>query len=175
MKLRRHALLCLCLLVILTSFGCSTFRRDRFLTTHSSDRLLADRPQAAKLLEQYPALAQWLRTEWNRPIVEYRIQLKLFESPAILRGGIRSIQKESSMTPAGASRPTEFSACFFNMSSTGTARSPSGSLVNIPSAEAFRDVVGSLLGAVNSAGVSAAPFLIFIPLPPPLTPQERKL
>ncbi len=73
MKPRRHAFLCLCLLVILTLFGCSTFRRDRFLTTHSLDRLLADRPQAAKLLEQHPALAQWLRTEWNRPIVEYRL------------------------------------------------------------------------------------------------------
>lgn len=104
MTFRRYAILCVCLLGIPASFGCSTFRRDRFLTVHSLDRLLADRPQAAKLLEQHPALAQWLRTEWNRPIVEYRIQLKLLENPSILRRGIRSNQKKSSMTPVGASR-----------------------------------------------------------------------
>lgn len=73
MKLRRHAILCLCLLGILASLGFTTFLRDRLLTTHSLDRFLADRPQSAKLLEKHSALAQWLRTEWNRPIVEYRI------------------------------------------------------------------------------------------------------
>lgn len=73
MMLRRHSLRCAYLLVILVLFGCTTFRRDRFLTAHSLDRFLSDRPQAAKLLEQHRALGQWLRTEWNRPIVGYRI------------------------------------------------------------------------------------------------------
>jgi len=34
---------------------------------------MTDRPQAAKLLRQHPALEQWLSTEWNRPIEDYRI------------------------------------------------------------------------------------------------------
>jgi len=31
------------------------------------DQFMADRPEAGHLLRQHPALAQWFRTEWNRP------------------------------------------------------------------------------------------------------------
>jgi hypothetical protein len=34
---------------------------------------MADRPQAADLLRQHPALEEWLRTEWNQPIESYQI------------------------------------------------------------------------------------------------------
>jgi hypothetical protein len=34
---------------------------------------MVDRPQPANLLHQHPALEQWLRTEWNRPIGDYRV------------------------------------------------------------------------------------------------------
>ena len=34
---------------------------------------MADRPRAGKLLRQHAALEQWLSTEWNRPIEDYRV------------------------------------------------------------------------------------------------------
>lgn len=35
--------------------------------TDPLDQFMADRPEAGRLLHQHPALAQWFRTEWNRP------------------------------------------------------------------------------------------------------------
>ncbi len=69
------------------------------------------------------------------------------------------------MTPVGASSPGELRAWIFNRTSTRPTRPFSDLLVNIESSEAFRDVAGGLLGAVSSAGVSAATYLAFIPLP----------
>lgn len=57
----------------MVSLGCAGFHRDRFLSRHSLDKFLADRPRAARLLRQHPPLVQWLRTEWNRPIADSRI------------------------------------------------------------------------------------------------------
>jgi hypothetical protein len=34
---------------------------------------MEDRPQAADLLRQHPALEQWLRTQWNQPIEGYQL------------------------------------------------------------------------------------------------------
>jgi len=68
-----RSFLCGYLLIVLATDGCATHRRDAFLKLHSLDRFIADRPQAGSLLQQYPALEQWLHTEWNRPIGDYRI------------------------------------------------------------------------------------------------------
>src|SRR5215468_3977806 len=65
--------LCCYLLIILATNGCATYSGDAYLKLHSLGRFMADRPQAASLLRQYPALEQWLHTEWNRPIGDYRI------------------------------------------------------------------------------------------------------
>jgi len=73
MKRIRWPFLFCCLLVILTASGCTTYRREAFLKSHSLNRFTADRPQVGKLLRQHPALEQWLSTEWNRPVEGYRI------------------------------------------------------------------------------------------------------
>jgi hypothetical protein len=71
---RSCTFLCASLLVISAMSGCAAYReREAFLKSNSLDRFTADRPQAASLLCRYPALKQWLRTEWNRPIEGYRI------------------------------------------------------------------------------------------------------
>jgi hypothetical protein len=61
------------LLIIWTAGGCTTYDRETFLKSHSLSKFMADRPQAGKLLRQHAALDQWLSTEWNRPIEDYRI------------------------------------------------------------------------------------------------------
>jgi hypothetical protein len=66
-------ILCCYLLIVLATSGCATYRRDAFLKSNSLDRFMADRPQAASLLQEYPALEQWLHAEWNRPIGDYRV------------------------------------------------------------------------------------------------------
>ncbi len=62
-----------CLLVLLALIGCTAFHRDTFLQDHSLDRLLADRPESAALLNEYPLLKQWLYAQWNSPIGDYRL------------------------------------------------------------------------------------------------------
>ena len=61
------------LLIIWTTSGCTTYDRETFLKSHSLTKFMADRPQAGKLLRQHAALEQWLATEWDRPIEDYRI------------------------------------------------------------------------------------------------------
>jgi hypothetical protein len=73
MKLIGHSIFCLSLLIILSLNGCTTYRHEVFLKSHSLDQFMADRPQAANLLHQHPALEQWLRTEWARPTGDYRV------------------------------------------------------------------------------------------------------
>jgi hypothetical protein len=65
--------LCFCLAIFLAANGCASYNRGTFLASHSLDKFMADRPQAGTLLRQHPALEQWLRAEWNRPINDYRI------------------------------------------------------------------------------------------------------
>lgn len=62
-----------CLLGLLALIGCTSFHRDTFLADHSLDKLLADRPESAALLSEYPLLKQWLYAQWNSPIGNYRI------------------------------------------------------------------------------------------------------
>jgi hypothetical protein len=45
MKLNGHSYLCICLLIILSMNGCTTYRREAFLKSHSLDRFMVDRPQ----------------------------------------------------------------------------------------------------------------------------------
>jgi len=54
--------------------GCaSPDDREVLSTGDSFNRFMADRPAAAQLLLQHPALEQWMRTEWNRPLGDYRV------------------------------------------------------------------------------------------------------
>jgi hypothetical protein len=67
---------CLVLLLglILLLGGCaSPDGREVLSTGDSFNRFMADRPAAAQLLLQHPALEQWMRTEWNRPLGDYHV------------------------------------------------------------------------------------------------------
>lgn len=44
------------------------YYRSSYIKSHSIDTFMADRPPAADVLRQHPAMEQWLRTEWSRPI-----------------------------------------------------------------------------------------------------------
>jgi hypothetical protein len=72
-NLPRNPFFCFCLAILLAASGCVSYNRDAFLASHSLDKFMADRPQAARMLRQHPALEQWLRVEWNRPINDCRI------------------------------------------------------------------------------------------------------
>ena len=65
----------LCFLLIISIVtGCVSFHgREDFIKSHSLDNFMADRPQAADLFRQHPALEEWLRTEWNQPIEDYQM------------------------------------------------------------------------------------------------------
>jgi len=68
-----RVVLCILLIVSVTS-GCTSYHdRETFLKSHSLDNFMADRPQAADLLRQHPALEEWLRTEWNQLIKDYQL------------------------------------------------------------------------------------------------------
>ena len=53
--------------------SCATYPSDTFLRAHSLDTFMADRPAAAALLREHPALENWLRTEWHGPIEGCRV------------------------------------------------------------------------------------------------------
>ena len=72
-KVVEKLVLVVCGLMLVAATGCSTYRRETFLESHSLDRFIEDRPASARLLAQHSALATWLRTEWKAPINEYRI------------------------------------------------------------------------------------------------------
>ena len=61
--------------VFLLLGGCAMPRvRDTPPAPGSFDAFMADRPAAARLLRHHPALEQWMRAEWNRPIGDYRVR-----------------------------------------------------------------------------------------------------
>jgi hypothetical protein len=56
------------LLAILLASGCaSTPHPPSVVKFGPLDEFMADRPAAATLLREHPALVQWFRTEWNQP------------------------------------------------------------------------------------------------------------
>ena len=68
MRFIRYSSICICILAIFITNGCSTYHTTAYLKSHSLDAFMIDRPQAAVLLHQYPAFEDWLRTEWDQPI-----------------------------------------------------------------------------------------------------------
>src|SRR5215831_14787195 len=55
--------------------GCSSdSSRQASGKRHSLDGFMADRPQAGDLLRQHPALEQWLRDAWTRPVEGLQIR-----------------------------------------------------------------------------------------------------
>jgi hypothetical protein len=72
-KVAEKLFLVACGILVLAGNGCATYHREKFLESHSMDRFIEDRPAAARLLAEHPALGTWLRTQWKAPIGEYRI------------------------------------------------------------------------------------------------------
>jgi hypothetical protein len=73
MKPINNLFLFVCLLLVLTANGCTTYSRESFIKSHSVEQFMRDRPAAGNRLREHPQLEQWLLTQWNKPVEGFRI------------------------------------------------------------------------------------------------------
>jgi hypothetical protein len=61
------------LLAVVFMGGCVSFDRDAYIKSHSFNTFMTERPKAAEIIHQHPALEQWLCLQWSRPVGDFQI------------------------------------------------------------------------------------------------------